>query len=66
MIYKEYTCMMPLVNLILTCDICGEVTNGKEGGIRRLAGNQVGMHIVELQDGRTICKPCFWRLARES
>lgn len=63
MIDREYTCLAPFVNLILTCDICGEVTNGTEGGIRRLAG-PVGQHVVHLQDGRTICKPCFWRLAR--
>ncbi len=48
--------MPPFLNVMLTCDICGKVTNQRSA--------RTGDHVVHLDDGRTICKPCFAELAK--
>ncbi len=55
-VYVEYTCMEPFLNVILTCDICRKVTTNQRSYRTR-------DHVVHLNDGRTICKPCFAELA---
>ncbi len=52
-ITTEISCCKPFVNIILCCDICDEITTGD------------GFQVVELADGRTICKSCFQSIARD-
>ncbi len=54
MIVTETTCCKPFVNVILKCDICGEITSGD------------GFQVVVLADGRTICKSCLQRAALDA
>ena len=58
-VYVETTCMPPFVNVMLTCDICGSVTTNCG------SWQNTRQHVVELKDGRTICKQCFAENAKE-
>ncbi len=59
-VYVEHTCMPPFVNVILTCDICGDVSTNKGGW------QSTRQHVVDLDDGRTICKRCLAILAQSA
>ena len=48
----ESLCIFPFVNVVLVCDICGNVSRGD------------GSQVVTLVDGRTICHGCLISLVK--